>query len=212
MEHQHFALAPRSGSPGWVSLTREGDPWRATGVESRSLEAVLPGTYAKLRLNPISNFTFTSGRHARMLVTDIQEEQPTAEAVRKMVQRASITMLIPIGSPHYPDLWVHCWRDPRGGLTVSKRFVTRTLVEEIAEWFAFFGPQKIERGLTGVIELWCRRNWSAFDWFGEAEFPGPKPQPVKPPLTAQQAALKARNEKMRSLARIKERREAAAAR
>ena len=187
---QHFGLCPRNfDAPGWLHLSREDGEWTVLGMDTRSLAGMLDPTILKLARNPHADFTFSFARDANALMANAVDEQPTADDLRTMLPGHSITLLCPVGSEHYPNLWANLWRNPKGGLSASKtsRFVEGVLIDQIGSWFDFYGAKKIEGGRCGAVELWVRREFKACDLLPD-EFSSPSSirrssSPRAPPMT-----------------------------
>lgn len=174
-ERPQLALCLRNRDPGWISMNRDGGTWKGTGITS-SLEGVVAPMLRQVGINPAHDYTFSCARRAEQVMENLVEEQPTAEALKATLPGYSITILMPIDSPHYPRLWACCWRDPRSGLVANNRFAESTLLEQIEQYFVFYTPARIQTGRAGALELWVRRNWSASELLPDA-FPGPKGHP-----------------------------------
>jgi hypothetical protein len=177
----HLALCLRNTEPGWLGLSREAGSWRGTGV-MQSLDGVVPPMLRQIGLNPAADFTFSCARRAAQVMDATYADPMTVEELKGILRGYSVTILAPINSPHYPGLMAIIWRDPRGGVTISKRFAEQTLLDEVERYFESYGAlgasagKRIESGRAGAIELWIRRNWSASEMMPEA-FPGPKGHP-----------------------------------
>jgi hypothetical protein len=194
---QRFALCPRNfDAPGWLHLSREDGEWAVLGMDTRSLAGMLEPTILKLARNPQADFTFSFARDANTLMANAVDEQPTPAELRGMLVGSSVTILCPVASEHYPNLWANLWRNPKGGLSTSKtsRFVEQLLIDQIRSWFDFFGAKKIETGRAGAVELWIRRTWRASEILPD-EFPAPQQHPKS--FTDAKAAYDARKAKGR---------------
>ena len=149
----HIALAHRNAAPGWVIMGTEGPEWLAERVEERlPLEDMLREALALLAQHPEADFTFST-RKARDIEAAPFDRLADLSDITSRLERAAITVMVPMGDSR--------WRILQRAQGIFQHANTFSASDVHTFLRSPADASAIERGLSGPIEVWLRRQWSA---------------------------------------------------
>lgn len=151
----HIAIAHRNSGPGWAIMSTDGRLWAAESVSGdRPLAAMLDEALELLASHPGADFTFST-RAVHEVMAAPYEAQTDLIDIERNLGRSAVSVL----APRESGRWAIFHRSPRSWFTQVDICGPDDVFEFLRQWPGEL--ETIERGISGPVEVWLRRNWKS---------------------------------------------------